>query len=87
MISKIPKDKIKCRKCNENFQSMLGFMHHICIADSLKKQVEWRNTPGRSRNKANQVLLYPKWMSEQNKKHQDLIRLKKLEVEDANKKK
>ncbi len=67
---------IQCRKCNEKFNSMLGFQHHICLAE--KNNITWRNKVGRNSPEAEARKVYPKWLPEQTKKHLDKIRSDKI---------
>jgi len=39
------KSKIRCRKCNEEFNSMTSFINHFC---SKENKVKW-NAPKKSR--------------------------------------
>jgi len=66
------KTNIICKACNQKFCTLLAMAHHIC--PNQYKKPKWDGHVGRNCKESEAKQKYPNWLSEEFKKHLEVIR-------------
>ena len=70
----IPKTKFYCKYCNKPYTTIDGALNCPC-----KKNLKWNSRIGRNSNKKDRFVMFPHTsLTEETKRHRDIIRDSKL---------